>query len=66
MDCVYPCRKEGPLPSEEVIRQYIQLAVDYDNYFPNTKYTLAQMMQEVLDTAKGRALLATNSMRDIW
>lgn len=66
MDCVYLCRKEGPLPSEEVIRQYIRLAVDYDNYFPNTKYTLAQMMQELLDTAKGRALLATNSMRDIW
>lgn len=50
---------------DEVAKEYIKLAVDYDNYFPNTKYTLAQMVLTT-DLNKGRALLATNSMREIW
>ena len=60
-----PYRKEGPLPVDEVAKEYIKLAVDYDNYFPNTKYTLAQMVLTT-DLNKGRALLATSSTREIW
>lgn len=59
-------RKEGPLPIDDVIREYLKLAVDYDNYHSNTKYCLAQLLHDNMDSPEGRALLASSSMRDLW
>lgn len=62
-------RKEGPLPLETVIRDFIQFAVEYDNTFSNTKYCLAQMMHGVLETPEGIQLKHTRTMKelcDIW
>lgn len=61
-----PPRREGPLPVEEVVKAYIRTAVDTDNYYANTKYCLAQIMHNDMDTPEGQALLAANSMREIW
>ena len=59
-------RKEGPLPLEDVIKEYLRTAVDYDNYSTNTKYCLAQMMHENMETREGQSLLAASNMREIW
>ncbi|XP_046842826.1 tRNA-dihydrouridine(20) synthase [NAD(P)+]-like [Xenia sp. Carnegie-2017] len=62
-------RKEGPLPIDTVIKDFIKFAVEYDNSFSNTKYCLAQMMHEVLESSKGIALKHSRTMKelcDIW
>lgn len=62
-------RKDGPVPVNEVVKEYIKLAVDYDNHDGNTKYCLAQMMHENMDSVEGRRLLSAHSMQeicDIW
>ena len=60
------CRKEGLLPLEEVIRDYVRLAVDCDNNTSNTKYCVAQMLQSAVESAPGKALIAAANMREIW
>ena len=60
------CRKEGPLPLEEVIRDYVKLAVDCDNNTSNTKYCVAQMLQSAMEGPSGKALLGAANMREIW
>lgn len=59
-------RKEGPLPVSEVVKEYLKVAVDYDNPFPNTKYCVAQMLYDQVDTPFGRKVLGTTSMRELW
>lgn len=59
-------RKEGLLPLEDVIRDYVRLAVDCDNNTSNTKYCVAQMLQSAMEDATGKALLAAANIRDIW
>lgn len=59
-------RKEGPLPVSEVVKEYLKVAVDYDNPFPNTKYCVAQMLYDQVDTLFGRKVLGTTSMRELW
>lgn len=58
-------RKEGPLPVSEVVKEYLKVAVDYDNPFPNTKYCVAQMLYDQVDTLFGRKVLGTTSMREL-
>ena len=59
-------RKEGPLPIDDVIMDYLKLAVDYDNYHSNTKYCLGQLLHDRMDSMEGKALLASGSMHDLW
>ena len=40
--------------------------MEYDNSFSNTKYCLAQMMHEVLETPKGLKLKHTRTMKELW
>ena len=63
---ILTCRKEGPLPLEEVIKDYVRLAVDCDNNTSNTKYCVAQMLQSAMEGPQGKALLAAANMREIW
>ena len=41
-------------------------AVEYDNSFSNTKYCLAQMMHEVLETPEGIKLRQSRTMKELW
>ncbi|XP_065915860.1 tRNA-dihydrouridine(20) synthase [NAD(P)+]-like [Dysidea avara] len=62
-------RKEGLLPVDQVARDYLQLAVDYDNYASNTKYCLAQLLHDQLETELGQSLMKARTMRelcDVW
>jgi tRNA-dihydrouridine synthase 2 len=58
-------RKEGPLSLDEVIKDYVRLAVDCENNTSNTKYCVAQMLQSAMEGAPGKALLAAANMREI-
>eukprot|EP00731_Ephydatia_muelleri_P026002 Em0018g102a len=58
-------RQEGPLPVSEVVKEYLKIAVEYDNPFPNTKYCVAQMLYDQVDTPFGRTVLGTTSMKEL-
>ncbi|XP_040264922.1 tRNA-dihydrouridine(20) synthase [NAD(P)+]-like isoform X2 [Bufo bufo] len=58
-------RREGLLPLEDVMRDYIRHAVSYNNHYTNTKYCLCQMMRDQLESPLGRKLHATQSTLDI-
>ena len=56
-------RQEGPLPLSDLVREYVKLAVQYDNYIGNTKYCLCVYKLEQADT---RQLQGAKSLKDIW
>ncbi|XP_069821997.1 tRNA-dihydrouridine(20) synthase [NAD(P)+]-like isoform X2 [Dendropsophus ebraccatus] len=58
-------RREGLLPLEDVMRDYIRHAVIYNNHYTNTKYCLCQMMRDQLESPLGRKLHGTQSTLDI-
>ena len=62
----YIARKEGELSVEEVSREYMKLAIEYDNPFGNTKYCLAQIMHGAMETPIGRRLIASKTVRELW
>lgn len=41
-------------------------AVEYDNSFSNTKYCVAQMMHEALETPEGIKLKHSRTMKELW
>ncbi|KAF6034689.1 DUS2 [Bugula neritina] len=59
-------RKEGPLDKLELIKEYIKLAVDYDNHWTNTKYCIQQTLGSEVQTEQGTQLLASKSPEDIY
>ncbi|KAJ8041328.1 tRNA-dihydrouridine(20) synthase [NAD(P)+]-like [Holothuria leucospilota] len=58
-------RKEGKYPMEKVIRDYLRYAVEYDNYYTNTKYCIQQILHEDMETDAGIALLKARSLLEI-
>ncbi|XP_063801340.1 tRNA-dihydrouridine(20) synthase [NAD(P)+]-like isoform X2 [Pseudophryne corroboree] len=58
-------RREGTLPIEDVMRDYIRHAVRYDNHYTNTKYCLCQMLRDQLESPLGKRLHAAQSTWDI-
>ncbi|XP_014681509.1 PREDICTED: tRNA-dihydrouridine(20) synthase [NAD(P)+]-like isoform X2 [Priapulus caudatus] len=58
-------RKDGILPTNDVIRAYLKYAVDYDNTYENSKYCIQQILHEQLQTSLGFSFKATKSMADI-
>ncbi|XP_030060164.1 tRNA-dihydrouridine(20) synthase [NAD(P)+]-like [Microcaecilia unicolor] len=57
--------KDGIVPLEEVMREYIKYAVKFDNHYTNTKYCLCQMLREQLETPLGKKLHAAQSTLEI-
>lgn len=45
---------------------FIVQAVDYDNYASNTKYCLAQLMHDRVETELGQSLMKAKTMRELW
>ena len=60
------CRRDGVLPIEVVVKDYLKLAVDYDNHGGNTKYCLAQLMHEDMTSKQGRELLRCHTFEEMW
>ncbi|XP_063706339.1 tRNA-dihydrouridine(20) synthase [NAD(P)+]-like [Culicoides brevitarsis] len=62
-------RKEGPLPIDDVIREYLKLAIQYDNPVGNTKFNIQNILRDVQETEMGQKFLAAQSieeMCEIW
>ncbi|KAK3745585.1 hypothetical protein QZH41_016225 [Actinostola sp. cb2023] len=59
-------RKEGPLPTIQVIKEYIKTAIDYDNFFSNTKYcVLILLHEEHTGTELAKKLTASKNIEEI-
>ncbi|XP_066290316.1 tRNA-dihydrouridine(20) synthase [NAD(P)+]-like [Branchiostoma lanceolatum] len=58
-------RPEGMLPQDDVIRDYLRYAIDYDNVALNSKYILQQILQAEQQSPRGQKLLATQSLREM-
>ncbi|XP_040184724.1 tRNA-dihydrouridine(20) synthase [NAD(P)+]-like isoform X2 [Rana temporaria] len=58
-------RREGVLSIDDVIHDYIEHAVRYDNHYTNTKYCLCQMLREKLESSLGKKLHAAQSTKEI-
>ncbi|CAK1549872.1 unnamed protein product [Leptosia nina] len=58
-------RKEGLLPMDTVITEYLKLAVDFDNSPSNTKYCVQNVLRELQDTPRGRKFLDCQTLEQI-
>ncbi|KAJ2953598.1 hypothetical protein O0L34_g1203 [Tuta absoluta] len=58
-------RKEGLLPMDTVIKEYLKLAVDYDNSPSNTKYCIQNILRELQETPRGRQFLECQTLEQI-
>ena len=59
-------RKDGLLPQESEIRNYLAYALMYDHNFPGTKYCICQLMHKNLESEHGQRLLASKTMDELW
>lgn len=59
-------RKEGLLPMDTVIKEYLKIAIDYDNSPSNTKYCIQNILRELQDTPRGRTFLDCQTLEQIW
>lgn len=57
--------QKGTEPLDDVIRNYLKYAVQFDSPLPSAKYCVQQMLHEELDLQRGRTLLSAASVRDI-
>ncbi|XP_065340363.1 tRNA-dihydrouridine(20) synthase [NAD(P)+]-like [Cloeon dipterum] len=58
-------RKEGILPLDNVIIEYLKLAVKYDGTVGNSKYCVQSMLRELQESPRGKAFLAAQSLHAI-
>lgn len=62
-------RKEGMLPLEDVIKEYLTLCVNYDNPPNNTKYCVQNMLRDQQESEMGRKFLdsiTTEEICELW
>lgn len=59
-------RKDGMLPMDTVIKEYLKLAVDYDNSPSNSKYCIQNILRELQETPRGRKFLECQTLEQIW
>ncbi|XP_011495804.1 PREDICTED: tRNA-dihydrouridine(20) synthase [NAD(P)+]-like [Ceratosolen solmsi marchali] len=58
-------RSTEMLPMEQVIRDYLKLAVDYDNSPSNTKYCVQNILRELQESPLGKRFLETQTLEQI-
>lgn len=58
--------REGKLPMDDLIKNYLKYAVDYDNSPSNTKYCIQNILRELQETEKGKKFLETQTLQQIW
>uniref|UniRef100_H2YFU7 DRBM domain-containing protein n=1 Tax=Ciona savignyi TaxID=51511 RepID=H2YFU7_CIOSA len=58
-------RKEGPLPVEDVIKEYLKIAIQYDNHYINCKFCVLEMMHDIQETKAGRMVRSALSLHEI-
>ncbi|XP_041978936.1 tRNA-dihydrouridine(20) synthase [NAD(P)+]-like [Aricia agestis] len=58
-------RKEGLLDMDTVIKDYLKLAVDFDNSPSNTKYCIQNILRDLQETPRGRRFLDCQTLEQI-
>ncbi|CAH1183328.1 unnamed protein product [Phaedon cochleariae] len=58
-------RQDGMKHLEEVIKDYLKYAVDYDNSPCNTKYCVQNMLKELQETPRGKKFLECQTLEQI-
>lgn len=58
--------KQGLKQLDDVIVDYLKLAVDYDNSPSNTKYCVQNMLKELQETPRGKRFLECQTLEQIW
>jgi len=58
-------RKEGFLEIEQVIRDYLKLAIRYDNNLNNTKYCIKQFLGSLQKSEKGKKVNLAQNMKEL-
>lgn len=58
-------RKEGLLPVQDVAKEYVKLAIDYDSYPTNLKYVLCKMLGDTTRDEIGRKVQSARDFQDI-
>lgn len=58
--------KEGLKELDDVIKEYLIYAIDYDNSPSNTKYCIQNMLKELQETPRGRKFLECQTLEQIW
>lgn len=58
-------RRQGLIPMDDVIVEYLKYAVDYDNAPSNTKYCVQNMLKELQETPRGKKFLETQTLEQI-
>lgn len=58
-------RKEGLLPLDEVLVEYLKLAVDYDNKPTKTKFFLQRLLVKLTGMPVGKQLFKSKNLEDI-
>ncbi len=58
-------RKEGLLELDLVIKRYLEICCDVDQFFYNTKYTVQQMLHDELTSERGVIVLSSNEPIEI-
>lgn len=59
-------RAQGLKEMDDVIIDYLKLAVDYDNSPSNTKYCIQNILKELQETPRGKKFLECQSLEQIW
>lgn len=59
-------RKEGQLPLDDVIVEYLKLCIEYDNTPTNAKYCVQMMLRDLQDTPRGKRFLEVQTLEEIW
>lgn len=64
-NCSIFCSK-GLKPLDNVIKDYLKYAVDFDNSPSNTKYCVQNMLKELQETPRGKRFLDCQTLEQIW
>lgn len=59
-------RQEGMKALDDVIKDYLKYAVDFDNSPSNTKYCVQNMLKELQETPRGKKFLECQTLEQIW
>ncbi|CAL8360734.1 unnamed protein product [Lota lota] len=58
-------RRQGLLPVQQVMEDYLRYAVRYDNHAFNTKYCLCQMLRDKVESVMGKRVQTAQTLADI-
>ncbi|KAG8012430.1 tRNA-dihydrouridine(20) synthase [NAD(P)+]-like [Nibea albiflora] len=57
--------KQGPLPVERVMEEYLKYAIRYENNAFNTKYCLCQMLRDKVESPLGKQVQVAQTIAEI-